>query len=481
MARPTARHRDGDALVRTSALVRATVLVRPGVLVRATVIARALVAWLTLASLAVLTRVTPAQSPDRLQWTAPSVRPTSSPNSSPTAAPNSGAAYKYGAPRLIADLPPAVPPTSEFPSLSGPLPAPGVGTRGAETPRAALPGSALPDTAASGSAPPGAAAPDAPNRTYVPGAGGERSEWFPEVARTPAEFPTHLPQDDYPDLPPNLPSAVEDDDLLVVGPKLSAYKNGFFQKLSLGGTWLPGAPDDGLGIVESELFLTVAVPAPKREWPMLITPYLNIRSLDGPVSPDLPPLLYETYLDFLWAPKFTPRWTGILAVAPSVYSSFQEGVESGFRMTGKGLLRYELRPETLHIMAGVLFLNRDDIRLLPAGGILWKPNADIDYEIVFPRPKLAHRIRFTDEWADWWYVAGEFGGNSFAIVRADGSPDQATLRDIRVMFGLERRRDGGAGTRFEIGYVFNRSVEYRSDTPDFHPDDTVLMRFVAMW
>lgn len=388
-------------------------------------------------------------SAQRLQWTAPSL-------------PGSRDASDAGArnlPPLIAELPPVMPSLAPPNGAANDLPS----FPPSSAPRAPLDGS----PAYEPNAAPGAAA--APART------------FPEMARTPAEFPTHLPQDDYPALPPNLPDAVEDDDMMVVGPKMSAYKSGFFQKLSLSGTWLPGTPEDGLGIVESEAFLTVALPAPKKEWPLLITPYLNIRSLDGPVSPDLPPLLYETYVDFLWVPKFTPRWMGILAVAPSVYSSFQDGVEDGFRWTGKGLLRYEAIPETLHFMAGVLFLNRDDIRLLPAGGVLWRPNADIDYEIVFPRPKLAHRIRFTDQWADWWYVAGEFGGNSFAIVRADGSPDQATLRDIRVMFGLERRRDGGAGSRFEIGYVFSRSVEYRSDTPDYHPDDTLLLRFTAMW
>lgn len=55
-----------------------------------------------------------------------------------------------------------------------------------------------------------------------------------------------------------------------------------------------------------------------------------------------------------------------------------------------------------------------------------------------------------------------------------------TLRDWRVMLGLERRRNGGAGYRFEVGYVFSRSVEYfHSDTPDFTPDSTFMMRLVG--
>ncbi|MFO0870096.1 MAG: hypothetical protein U0935_14290 [Pirellulales bacterium] len=302
-----------------------------------------------------------------------------------------------------------------------------------------------------------------------------------QTASRQTEVPTRFPQDLESGYPPNLPLAVEDDQLLFEGPHLTSFKSGFFQKASLSGTWLAGnQAANGLGIVETEVFLTVAVPMPRREWPMLITPYFQLRTLDGPLTPDLPPDLYETYVDFMWVPKITSRLLGILAVAPAVYSDFEAGSPNGFRWTGKALLRWDIQPDQLQLMGGVLYLNREDIRVLPAGGVIWRPNPDADYELIFPRPKLGRRLRFTNDSEDWIYLAGEFGGNSFAITREDGSPDVATLRDWRVMLGVERRRNGGAGYRFEVGYVFSRSVEYlHSSTPDFYPDNTLMVRLVG--
>jgi hypothetical protein len=312
--------------------------------------------------------------------------------------------------------------------------------------------------------------------------GGLPRDWTHTAARQ-TELPSRFPQDPESGFPPNLPLAIEDDQLMFEGPRLTSFKDGFFQKFSLSGTWLAGnGSADSLGIVESEAFLTVAVPMPTTEWPMLITPYFNVRTLDGPVSPDVPGAVYETYVDFMWVPKLTPNLLGILAITPSVYSDFQQGSADGFRWAGKGLVRWDIEPERLQLLAGVLYLNREDIRVLPAGGVIWRPTDDQNYELVFPRPKIAHRFRYTNVSEDWCYLLGEFGGNSFAIERADGSPDVMTLRDWRFMLGVERRLNGGAGYRFEVGYVFSRAVEYlHSATPDFHPDNTLLLRLVGVF
>ena len=299
---------------------------------------------------------------------------------------------------------------------------------------------------------------------------------IPEIAQRTTEIPSPVPTDDmlrpFPgEFPPD-----DDEYCLDLGPKLSNYKSGFFQKLSLQGTWLPRGHSDDLGITEVELFATFAIPCPTKEWPMLITPYYNQRLLEGPDSPDLPANLYETYVEFLWIPRLSERLVAILGVAPSVYSDFQTSDADGFRLTGKGLIRYDLVPERLQLLAGVLYLNRDDIRILPAGGLTWIPNDDVRYDLWFPRPKLAHRISFTPVSEDWLYVGGEFGGNSFSIQRDSGMQDKVTLRDIRFLVGWERKRNGGAGIRLEAGYVFSRSIEFASGTPDVHPDPTALLR-----
>ncbi len=257
---------------------------------------------------------------------------------------------------------------------------------------------------------------------------------------------------------------------------VSDNKAGFFQKIAFTGGYIDRGSRNSFGLSELDLSLTVAVPAPKREWPLLITPAFNVRYLDGPVTPMLPARLYETYVDFTWVPRLSERWTAIIGVAPSVYSDFEVDTSDAFRLTGKGLARYDWVPDKVQIVFGVLYLNRDDIRVLPAGGVIWNPSLDRRYELVFPRPKLAHRISASPGHEDWVYLGGEFGGNSFAFDSGGGVVDKVTLRDYRAFLGLERKLNGGAGYRIEVGYVFSRIAEFASGIPDVTADATALVR-----
>lgn len=257
--------------------------------------------------------------------------------------------------------------------------------------------------------------------------------------------------------------------------RISDRKDGFFQKIAFTGTYIDRGSLNSFGLNELDLSLSVAVPAPTREWPMLITPAFNVRYLDGPVTPMLPARLCETYVDFLWVPRLSERWTAIIGVAPSLYTDFEVDTSDAFRLTGKALARYDWIPEQVQVVFGVLYLNRNDIRLLPAGGVIWNPTHDRRYEFLFPRPKLAHRIDAGPGYEDWLYLGGEFGGNSFAYDRG-GVVETVTLRDFRAMLGLERNFNGGAGYRIEIGYVFSRTAEFESGIPDITADDTALVR-----
>ncbi len=256
---------------------------------------------------------------------------------------------------------------------------------------------------------------------------------------------------------------------------VSDHKNGFFQKAALTGTYIDRGSLNSFGLNELDLSLTVAVPAPKREWPLLITPTFNVRYLDGPASPMLPPRLYEAYVDFLWVPRFNERWTAIIGVAPSLYTDFDVSTNDAFRLTGKALARYDWVPEKVQVVVGVLYLNRNDVRLLPAGGIIWNPTLDQRYELIFPRPKFSHRINAGPGFEDWLYLAGEFGGNSFAYDRS-GVADFVTLLDYRALLGLERKLEGGAGFRIEVGYVFSRTAKFASGLPEVIADNTALVR-----
>jgi len=250
------------------------------------------------------------------------------------------------------------------------------------------------------------------------------------------------------------------------------HKEGFFQKLSLTGTWLDRGTDaNDFGETEVDLFATFALPAPYREWPVLLTPGFNFRMLDGPSTADLPPRLYEAYFDVTWVPRWNARWTSIIGVAPGIYSDFETS-DHALRITGKALARYDWHPDQLQLLFGVLYLDRYDITWLPAGGLIWMPDAGRKYEFLFPQPKLAHRILCTDRFEDWFYIGAEIGGNSY-VTETVGA---ITLRGYRIYLGLERKLDGGAGFRLELGYVTGREIEFETQQAPIEARNTAMIR-----
>jgi hypothetical protein len=265
-------------------------------------------------------------------------------------------------------------------------------------------------------------------------------------------------------------------DHLVFGApqKINPYKNGFFQKLSLAADWLGNSSDPSdLGLTEIETFVQVGLPAPIIEWPLLVTPGFNLTTINGPTITDLPPRLYLAYVDLMWLPKIVNGYTLLLSVVPSVFGDFDA---HQFRLTGKGLLIVDCIPNRLQFVGGVLYLNRENIRLLPAGGFIWTPTDWTRFELIFPKPKLALRYNVGPGFEDWIYSTAEFGGNTWPIIRSDGLRDNVTYLDYRILVGFERKLQGGAGYRLEAGYVFGRSIAFTSGMGNFDPQDTFMLR-----
>lgn len=255
-------------------------------------------------------------------------------------------------------------------------------------------------------------------------------------------------------------------------------REGIFQKVIGQATWLPAPTSGDLGMTDLEISAVFGFPLPTRESPLLVTPAFAVRYLDGPATSELPPRLFDATMQFRWLRPIGERWVADVAVAPGVYSDFQVDDSDALRITGHGVAIFKWNPAT-KLVFGVAYLDRDDVAVLPVGGVIWQPNDQWSFELLVPRPKIARRLwcLSAEPWKEYWgYVAGEFGGGQWAIERSMGAHDTVTLRDYRILLGLERKAPGGLGSLIEIGYVFGRSVEYQSGLPDFHPDPTLLVR-----
>ena len=301
----------------------------------------------------------------------------------------------------------------------------------------------------------------------------------------PASYPGDLSQpvlDDYhtDDVLLNDESFVETDDGDIVPQQFSRItkaKDGFFQKLYVADTYIPRGGTDGLGTDDAEVALSLAAPLPNRRNPIIITPGITTQFLDGPSNTDLPARLYNPYLSLTWYPRFTSRLGAIVNITPSVFSDFEKWDSSAIRLPGRILLRYTLAQYEREFVIGAVYLDRDDIPWLPAAGVIWTPNPYVTYELVIPRPRILFMINEQENHEDWAYVAGEFSGNSWSIQRVPSfQQDVVTFTDYRVIVGIERRKNGGAGLRVEAGYVFGRSFEYQSTGQQFDPTDSFMVR-----
>lgn len=261
-------------------------------------------------------------------------------------------------------------------------------------------------------------------------------------------------------------------------------KPGALQQLILTVTELPRLGSNGLGLATLETSLTVGMPAPTIDSPLLVTPGFGWTFVDeasGPMDPGLPATLYESWIQARWMRKVGDRLGVDLAVAPGWYSDFVNDSAQAFRITGHGFGAWEATDD-LRVVAGVIYLDRYDVNLLPAGGLLWTPSDDRRFELLFPRPRLAWRVKENRQAAQWVYLAGEFGGNQWAVRRDSGADDIVVYHDYRLLAGWERRpSDLGISWRLETGWITGRLVEYYvTDTADYRPSDTFLIR-AGVW
>jgi hypothetical protein len=258
-------------------------------------------------------------------------------------------------------------------------------------------------------------------------------------------------------------------------------REGFFQRANFITTYLPRLDGTGVGFLGLDTNLIFGVPCPTRESPLLIKPGTEVNFVEASTAYDLPSELYDNYLEFRWLSKITPRFGVDISVTPGWHSDYQNSIGADcYRTVAYGVGAWDWTP-TLTIAAGIIYLDRDDVNIAPAGGIIWTPTDDVRYELISPRPRAAWRINCERCYNDWFYVAGEFGGGQWGIQQAGGVNNVLTASDWRLILGVERKStELGLSGRAEIGYVFGRQLEYRDTLPAEDLPDTMMAR-VGLW
>jgi hypothetical protein len=257
-------------------------------------------------------------------------------------------------------------------------------------------------------------------------------------------------------------------------------------------TWLYGSEENDLQMHDVDISTSLVLQMFARsDLGFRITPGFTFRFLDGPQPPiatptHLPAQLYDAYLDLQWAPKITPQLHAELDFRVGVYSDFATVTSDSVRFTGTGVGVIQVTPATA-LKVGVTYLDRLDIKLLPAVGILWTPNPQTKFDIFFPEPKLAKYWTTMGNASVWWYFRGQYGAGNWTMkqlksvlldetTRSSDFTDRMDINDIRVVGGLEWHGLNERVGFIEVGYVFDREILFHEfPAADLKLNDTFLL------
>jgi Domain of unknown function (DUF6268) len=206
------------------------------------------------------------------------------------------------------------------------------------------------------------------------------------------------------------------------------------------------------------------------------TANMNIHLLSGPNSVPLPPRLYDFELGFQSRRSLSDLFSYDCSASVGVYSDFEDSARDGVRFPAHAVGMFHPGQRADWVF-GVDYLGRDDLKLLPVFGLCWydPDRPSLRYELIFPRPRvdlaLSQRTRL--------YSAGLLGGGTWDIEYPNEQNDVMTYRDYRMVIGVEQADSKGDLSAWELGWVFGRSLEFRSRLNERDFDDAFMIRFVS--
>lgn len=201
----------------------------------------------------------------------------------------------------------------------------------------------------------------------------------------------------------------------------------------------------------------------------------NFYTFSGPVQRDMSPRAYDFSIGYQIRRQIGPLAFDI-AAAVQAASDFNGDASDGIQYPGHGVGFLTIRPE-LDLVFGVDYLDRADIKLLPVAGMIWKPNSDMRFELVFPRPRAVFQLNDTYR----LYFYGELGGGTWAIERPALGNTLATYSDLRACVGLSSMDADGSQSAIEAGYLFDRRLEFTSGAANMPLGDAWMLRLVTMY
>jgi hypothetical protein len=245
---------------------------------------------------------------------------------------------------------------------------------------------------------------------------------------------------------------------------------------SLSLAWLAPGGATGFGSTDFDAHYTWEVGRAFDREPVLVTPGLGFHLWSGPDVLDLPPRVYDLYVDLSWRAISRDRSGLTVGLTPGYYGDFGRLDSKAFQFTGWLLGDWTVN-ERWTLLGGLAYVRQLKSNLLPIGGAVWRPNEDVRVDLIFPRPRVARRLAVDETQETWGYVSGVFGGGAWAV--EDGNRNVLVrYSDLRLGLGVEWLRWDGGSTQIELGYVFARDISLDQFSV-LEPDGTALFQITT--
>jgi len=256
---------------------------------------------------------------------------------------------------------------------------------------------------------------------------------------------------------------------------VSRFKKQAIQSVKISGGWLQATNSDDLSSRYFETSIGLGVPLGSFDNILGVTPSFRMDFIDAAPGLDVPAELFDVGVSFFHRKAINDHLSTMVIVRPSVRSDFTTS-DNAFRLFGLGLINWDCVPDELALSFGAVALGRADLPVLPAVGLTWTPDPERRLDLRFPESRLSFRLAKDGAQSETWsYVSAGLGGNTWAVTRATGQSDELSLRDIRLIFGVDHVVDGGGGWFAQCGYAFSRRIEYESTATDVSLSDGVLL------
>ena len=305
-----------------------------------------------------------------------------------------------------------------------------------------------------------------------PGLGNVSPGSAPPLSSKPTTVTLYAPDfrtENYSEVPPT-PRSTE----LYLSRLPSNRRTGVFQKVNFNILWVPKSGSQELGITELDLSAMFALPLPTPDSPLLITPKFSTTFFNTDPWNET---FHTTGLSLMWIrPVVKDKFS--LTLGASVLYSGDFNIKSSEAMRFPAHISgiWNFNPRT-KIVFGIVYSDRHDgYNWFPMAGLIWTPNEDLSVELLVPRMRIAQRVHWfdsmTESGEDWLYTAFEFGSGSWGYEPIDG---RVEYRDLRLLLGYERRTRVGLTLGMEVGYMFDRQLEFDRLGKDY-PSDSVFLR-----